>query len=442
MKGNSNEQSSVENLMAKYCDYSDQGNNQKAKEILERVLELQTKEFDSDDLSVAETLHRIGDVLEREEKFDEALEKYNRTLAIRLKRLGEKHADTADTYETIGNLFLLHGNNSEKAEAMLRKALDINLEIQPENISELTDLYQMLALSLQKQLKFSEATKVQKQILSKLLQIHGEDHPSVVLAYQGIYGLLLHQDRFDDALQMIDEGIKICSRLQGPSGFDNNTGILMALLYNKAKCLEALGNFEGETEVSTKLVMLSKERLGEMHPLTADAYEHLAETYVRQDLTSAAMNQYASAIRIRRRVLGDVHPSTRKLVATHELLKRDKIANEATLQGLKMKAQGDFKEAMQLFHKAMSTYAQIYIVPDLSSAVVSHCVSAVNIHVAAVHENISDVFVELGLLEHGVAASAEALKIRRRTFGDDDASTKRHMETHRSLLKLFLEHRS
>ena len=49
-----------------------------------------------------------------------------------------------------------------------------------------------------------------------------------------------------------------------------------------------------------------------------------------------------------------------------------------------------------------------------------------------------------GMLEDGIAASAEALKMRRRipVLGDDHIDTKRRMEVRRSLLKRLLENRS
>ena len=63
-------------------------------------------------------------------------------------------------------------------------------------------------------------------------------------------------------------------------------------------------------------------------------------------------------------------------------------------------------------------------------------------NIAAVYEILWGVKDDQGLLEDALAASAEALKIRRRTLGDDHADTKRRMEAHRSLLKRLVENRS
>jgi tetratricopeptide (TPR) repeat protein len=193
-----NEQGSIEKLMEQFHVYNDQRNHQKAKEILEIVLEIQMKELGEDDLCVAYTLTIIGTVLLREGTYNEALEKHNRAVEIQLKKLGGKHVDTADTYEAMGRVFLEQENNLEKAEEMFQQALDIKLEILPQKISVLTDLYESIGITLQRQGKFSKATKMQKIVLSKLLEMHGEDRPSIVNAYIGIAGLLAHQNGLED----------------------------------------------------------------------------------------------------------------------------------------------------------------------------------------------------------------------------------------------------
>jgi len=83
---------------------------------------------------------------------------------MQLKKLGEKHVDTADIYRDIGEVFLIQ-NNDKKAEEMYLKALDIKLDILPKNHVEVTDLYDMISAVLQAQGKLSEATKLQRSHL-------------------------------------------------------------------------------------------------------------------------------------------------------------------------------------------------------------------------------------------------------------------------------------
>ncbi|CAJ1945391.1 unnamed protein product, partial [Cylindrotheca closterium] len=171
------------------------------------------KDFGGDSLDVALTLNCIGDVLLREGRRDQALEQHKRALDIQLKKVGEKHLNTANTYKYIG-IALLKQNDDEKAEETLRKALDIMDDL-PAKSSDLMDVSQHLSGALQFQGKFSEAIKIQKAVLSKLLQSHGEDYPEVAVAYAGIAGMLADQNRFDDALQMLDKSIQVCYRLKG-----------------------------------------------------------------------------------------------------------------------------------------------------------------------------------------------------------------------------------
>ncbi|CAJ1949400.1 unnamed protein product [Cylindrotheca closterium] len=422
MEGNEHN-CSVEELIDKGITYYYQENYQKSKEIFKRALGIQSKEFGDDDLSVASTLLLIGKVLMTERKSDEALEKLNRALAIRMKKLG-RHDDTAEAFAEIGSL-LLSQDDDKKAEPMFRKALDIKREIQPKNHYDEAHLCQLLADSLRKQGKYSEATKVLKFQLATLLQVHGEDHPGVILAYQGIAKLLSLQNRLGDALQIIDRGIEICKRLQRLGDFEIR--FLGGTFQCKGHILCEQGNFKAATEAFNKVLLIQKETIGEMHHSTAQTYEYLALTYDGQDMIEDAIQSYAKAISISRKVPCNHHPHTEELVRSLDLLEREKNASSLNEQGLAMRAKGNSEMAIQLFQESLDIYRKI---------------SITNPNVAAVYEHISSIKVDQGLLEDAIAASAEALKIRRRADGDDNADTKRRMEEHRSLLRRLVANRS
>ncbi|CAJ1962977.1 unnamed protein product [Cylindrotheca closterium] len=419
-----NEQDWVEKLVKKSLVYFKQRNFQKAKGILAKVLKIRTKEFGEDNVSVADTLFYIGMVLKEEGNFNEALAKLKSALEIQLKKLGESHIDTINTYEVIGRVFLRSGN-SDKAQEMFRKVLDNRLESLPHSLFHLMDLSQDLVLAFRNEDNLSEAIKIQRLVLAKLLQFYGEDSSEVTRVYISIAMLLKDQSRLDDALQMLDKSIEICSRLQHQGGFD--TMILAGALLNKAGCLEKQRNFEGAMEVYNRVLLIQKEALGEMHPSTAETYAYLADAYANQNMSEDAIKAYAKAINNRKANFGDGHPSTKKVSSSLRLLKREKKARSLYEQGLVMKAQEDLEKAIQFFHEALDIFKGVYDVHP---------------NMAVIYENISAVKVEQSLLEDGIAASAQALKIRRRTLGDDNAYTKGRMEVHRSLLRRLLENRN
>ncbi|CAJ1956421.1 unnamed protein product [Cylindrotheca closterium] len=324
-----------------------QGNFTKAKVYYKRMLERQTKESGEDDLSVATTLYQIGTYLTLEGNIDEALEMLERALKLQLETLGEGHDDTALTYQLLGTNFLNHREN-EQAEEMFRKALHIKLDILRQIFSNLTGLCRQLMNSLKGQEKYSEAIEIQKLVLENLLQMHGEDHPDVVQTYLGIAGLLGDQARLDDSLHMVDRCVEICSRLQGTEDF--HPRILTQVLFHKATCLEAQGDFEGAEGVLAELRLVQKETLSETHPLvaeTAEAYDHLAKLYGLKGMLDNAINAYATATNIRKTALGNGHPSTKKSVIALKALKRQKTARALNQEGLVRKAQGDSEGALQ-----------------------------------------------------------------------------------------------
>ncbi|CAJ1939175.1 unnamed protein product [Cylindrotheca closterium] len=150
-----------------------------------------------------------------------------------------------------------------------------------------------------------------------------------------------------------------------------------------------------------------------MHPSTAEAYENLAQAHVNEDKTEDATNAYAKAINIHKTVLGNGHPHTKELMNILHILKCEKTAKAMNEHALAVKAKGDLEKALQLFQEALDVSKKIF--------------GDVHPRTAAVYENISAVQVEQGLLKDGIAASAEALKIRRRAHGDDHTDTKRRI---------------
>ncbi|CAJ1955771.1 unnamed protein product [Cylindrotheca closterium] len=365
-----NEEGLLTTLKQQFFVHRKEGNNIKALETLGRILEIQTKDLliVEDDLSVVPTLMYMGQLLPSIGMLNEALETLQRALDIRLRRLGEKHADTAQTYESIGRVFLEQGDG-KKAQTMFQNALSFMVEcpipelsdimILSENVESLSEpcfmsRSQSLAIALRMQGKFSEATKMQKVVLANLLQIYGEDHSDVVMVYTFIAGLLKDQNRLDDALQMLDKSIEICYRLQGMGDF--NPTVLIISLRDKSNLLEAQGNFKGATEVLSKVLIIQQETRGEMHVSTAEACESLATVYVRRDMIDVAIETYTTAINIRRTVLGDNHPSIQDGMITLKVSKRHQTAKTLRSQGVTMNAQGDSEKAIQIFLEALVVF--------------------------------------------------------------------------------------
>mmetsp|Transcript_36344 Transcript_36344/g.88036 ORF Transcript_36344/g.88036 Transcript_36344/m.88036 type:complete len:440 (-) Transcript_36344:168-1487(-) len=422
---NSNSDPAAQDLVSKAKFFHIRRDLKKAKKTYEAALRIQTKEFGEDDPTVASTLDAMGLVFLDEINHKEALEKFNRALAIRENKLG-RHVDTAQTYEHIGMVFQ-EQKKRERAEEMFRKALDIKLEVLPKAHPELTQLYDQIAVSLNKRGKFAEATAVYKELLASTLQVHGEDHPDVVFAYNGISSLLAGKNRLNDALEILDKSLEICDRIQQRGHFNLDKTILGATLNNKARVKRDLGDYDAAAELFNQVLNIQRATIGEMHRLTADTYEELSRLYYKQEMLEDGINAFTKALEIHRKVLGDDHPKTKQLVQSHSEysnLELNERAQALTKQGAEMAAEGDLEKAMELLQEALDIYKE-----------------TVGVHpfTAIVYGSIAAIKLDQGLLDDAIAASAEALKILRRALGDDHAKTKARMEEHRVLLSLFLQ---
>ncbi|CAJ1946385.1 unnamed protein product [Cylindrotheca closterium] len=231
-----NKPDSAEKLLNKGLLYFDQGNYQKAKGLLERALQIQTKELGEDDpAAVALTLNHIGTVLREEGSFNEAMKKYFRALAIRVKKVGEKHIGTADNFEGIGTVFLRLGKN-KKAEEMFRKALDTKLEILPKTHSEVATLQalRLEGLALKKQGDSEKAIQLFSKALDIYEKIYTNTHPNPAAVYMSssalcvdiaaaketISAVKVEEGLLEDGIAASAEALKIRRRMLGDDHID------------------------------------------------------------------------------------------------------------------------------------------------------------------------------------------------------------------------------
>merc|ERR1712023_529940 len=85
--------------------YDDQGKYDEALAMHEKSLSIRLKKLGDDHPDVASTYNNMANVYQKQGKYEEALAMYEKTLLIDLKKLGGDHPLIADTYENIGVLY-------------------------------------------------------------------------------------------------------------------------------------------------------------------------------------------------------------------------------------------------------------------------------------------------------------------------------------------------
>jgi len=123
------------NVYRKYNNtavYVNPGKNVEALELYDKCLAIDIKALGEDHPSVATTYNNIASVYRNQGKYEEALVLYDKCLATRIKALGEDHPDVAGTYNDIAIVY----KNQRKYEMALElheKSLAISIKAKGED---------------------------------------------------------------------------------------------------------------------------------------------------------------------------------------------------------------------------------------------------------------------------------------------------------------------
>jgi tetratricopeptide (TPR) repeat protein len=129
--------------------------------------------------------HQLGFALKHVAQHDEALEYYQKALAIRLKQLGPDHPDVANSYNNIGEI---HRAKAEydKALEYYQKSLAIVLKQLGADHPYVATSYNNIGLVHKAKAEYDKALEYYQKSLAIMLKQLGPDHPSVATSYNNI----------------------------------------------------------------------------------------------------------------------------------------------------------------------------------------------------------------------------------------------------------------
>ena len=214
-------------------------------------------------LSAAVALLRMAILYDDCGEYDHALRLLEKVGKIRRKILGEKHPDTATTYNNIAGIY-------------------------------------------DKQRDYDKALEWYQKVLVIDEKILGKKHPDTATTYNNIAGVYDKQRDYDKALEWYKKTLVICESAMGKE--HPNT----AITYNNiAFVYDNQGDYNKALEWYQKALVVCENVMGKKHPVTARAYNNIATVYGRQGDYSKAFELYKNAYEILLRKLGGEHLSTK-----------------------------------------------------------------------------------------------------------------------------------
>jgi serine/threonine protein kinase/Tfp pilus assembly protein PilF len=326
----------------------------------------------------------------------------------------------------IGQIYTKLGFH-DRAEELLRSALETRLRLHGENHAEVAESYEQMAQLRQSQYRFKEAEALHRRALEVRERTFGHEHPLVAHSLERIAYTMLWVPEFSEARRLLTRALAIQERTLGP-----DDPALVDTLRSLSLLHDELGDPATARLFAARAVSITERAFGSEHPrlerplyVLGRAYQHLGD--YRQ-----AASIYERHLRITERTFG-----------------RTNLRVADTLEDLAFvtRMNGDTDKAIEHAREAIELRAKLHGTQDYNYA--SALVSLANVYVetgqyteakplferaVAIFEQDSHNdprFLAFGLTGYGdlhleIGEHAEALKIygralelRQRTYGPE-----------------------
>jgi tetratricopeptide (TPR) repeat protein len=173
--------------------YSNQGLDAKAEPLFKRVLEIQEKHFDTNQLAVADTLNDLGVAYLNQNQYAKAEPLFLRSMAISEKTLGPNHPDIVASLNNLGALYAQQ-EQYEQAEAFFKRAVDIGQKaLEGSKPLDLAVSLYGLATVYHAQKRYAQAEPLLVRALAIRERSLGSDHPDTMEILNNLVALYQSQ---------------------------------------------------------------------------------------------------------------------------------------------------------------------------------------------------------------------------------------------------------
>jgi len=341
-----------------------QGRFEEAVEAFKRSAEIE--ETSGNQPGQAVVLNSLGGVLQRQGKFQDAFEAFKRSAAI--EETGGNQLGQAMVLNSLGGVLQRQGKFKEAVEAFQRSfALLVQLGDQRGQAMVLNSLGGVL----QRQGKFEEAVEAFKRSLA--ISENLEDERSLAMVLNGLGGVLQRQGKFEEAVEALQRSARIGEGLQDNRHLGMVLNSLGGVLRRQGKFEEAVDAFERsiaicahlEDERSLAMVLNSLggvlRRQGKFEE-AVDAFERsiaICEHLEDERGLAMVLNSLGGVLQRQGKFKEAVEAFQRSFALPVQLGDQRGQAMVLNSLGGVLQRQGKFKEAVEAFQRSFALLVQL-----------------------------------------------------------------------------------
>jgi serine/threonine-protein kinase len=310
----------------------------RAQPVLEEALKLRRQALGPEHPDVATSLNHVGEMANLKGDFARSELLLREALNMRRKLLGAEHKDVAESLDNLGALLVARGNFRE-AEGLIREALALRHKLLGDESTDVANSLNSLGGLMVYTGHFKEAESLYRQVLAMRRKLFGAEHPLVAQSLMDLAGTLLEEGDFNGAETLFREALSLNRKLLGEGHPDVTVSLVML-----AFALQNLKEY-GKAE------RLLRQELALLRSLSVEDYSQLNTMGSLANLLREKGNYeeagalYRQALAMRRKLLGNEHPSMGQNL--HDL------AVLLYLEGEYAKAEKTERQAIDILQKAL-----------------------------------------------------------------------------------------
>lgn len=316
-----------------------QGNYEKAKELLEQSITIYRKNSYENNPWFARTLGWLGNVYREQGNYKKAKQLFEESLIIYKKNSYENHLWFAQALGRLGSIYR-EQCNYEKAKQLLEESLVIYRKNSYENNPWFARALAWLG-SVYRDLGHYEKAK---QLLEESLVIYRknfhENHPWFAWTLVWMGNLYKEQGHYEKAKQYLEESLAIYKK----NSYENHPWFARALV-GLGSVYREQGNYEKASHFFKESLAIYKRNSYENHPWFARTLEHLGNIYSEQGNYEKARRLFEESLAIYKRHHFENHPWFALALARLGSVYRDL---------------GDYTKAKYFLESSYKTYERTY----------------------------------------------------------------------------------
>ncbi len=391
-----------------------------------KALALAQQNYGENHEEVAICYNNIAVVYGQLGDYDKALNFHYKSLEIRIKLIGEDGLMASLTYSNLGLIYKKLGNYAKACE-FYQKALNIRVQSFGTNHPEVALIYNQLGCLYDELAEYTKALEYHRITLTIRLLFLNENHPDVATSYNNTAMTYKHLALYDKALECFQKALRVNLHVLGENHPD-----LAKIYSNIGLVYDATGVYEKALDFYQKALKIRLQTLTPNHPDIAQNYNNIGITYLNLGKLSEALDSCLKGLTIRCEVLPESHPDLaesymgigsiyhksanpdqaldfyQKALAIRLVAfgeRHPDVASCYNHMGGAYNGMGDYKMGLEFYQKGLDLHIQIF--------------GEDHPQVAACYNNIGTLHFDMHNMGQALQFFQKALPIQRKLLGDN-----------------------